>query len=48
MKRLILKNAISLLAVCSLGLTSCLDLDPVVNDKIIPENYFQNEDDARV
>ena len=47
MKRLILKNAISLLAVCSLGLTSCLDLDPVVNDKIIPENYFQNEDDAR-
>lgn len=35
------------MAVCSLGLTSCLDLDPVVNDKIIPENYFQNEDDAR-
>ena len=42
-----LKNTISLLAVCTLGLTSCLDLDPVVNDKIIPENYFQNEDDAR-
>lgn len=41
------KNTISLLAVCTLGLTSCLDLDPVVNDKIIPENYFQNEDDAR-
>ena len=47
MKRLISKNAISLLAAFSLGLTSCLDLDPVVNDKIIPENYFQNEDDAR-
>lgn len=47
MKRLISKNAIILLAALSLGLTSCLDLDPVVNDKIIPENYFQNEDDAR-
>lgn len=47
MKRLIFKNTISLLAAFSLGLTSCLDLDPVVNDKIIPENYFQNEDDAR-
>lgn len=42
-----LKNTISWLAVCTLGLTSCLDLDPVVNDKIIPENYFQNEEDAR-
>lgn len=29
------------------GLTSCLDLDPVVNDKISPENFFKNESDAK-
>ena len=30
------------------GLVSCLgDLDPIVNDKIIPENYFKDENDAR-
>lgn len=47
MKRLISKSTIVLLAAFSLGLTSCLDLDPVVYDKIIPENYYKNEDDAR-
>ena len=49
MKKL-LKNKIQYLLICAfgLGLTSCLgDLEPVVNDKIIPENFFKNEDDAK-
>ena len=49
MKKLIYKKIQYLLlgAFC-LGLTSCLgDLAPVVNDKIIPDNYFKNEEDAR-
>lgn len=47
MKRQILNKTLTLCAAASFGLTSCLDLDPVVLDKINPDNYFQNEDDAR-
>jgi hypothetical protein len=49
MKKLIYKTIqYFILAAFGLGLTSCLgNLDPVINDRIIPENYFQNEDDAR-
>lgn len=44
----IVKNIIVSLALCSsIGLTSCLDLDPVIYDKISPENFFQSEDDAK-
>lgn len=49
MKKLIFNN-IQYLLICVLGMgmTSCLgNLDSVVLDKIIPENYYQNEDDAR-
>lgn len=48
MKNFINKNMQYLLVcVCGLGLTSCLDLDPVINDKIIPDNFYKDENDAR-
>lgn len=47
MKNIINKNIQYLLFLCGLGLTSCLDLDPVVNDKIIPDNFYKDENDAR-
>lgn len=41
------KNILASLALCfSLGLTSCLDLDPVIYDQISPENFYQTEDDV--
>lgn len=49
MKNLIY-NKVHYLILCAFcfGLTSCLgDLDPVIYDKIIPENYFKDENDAR-
>lgn len=37
-----------LICVLCLGLTSCLrNLDPVIYDSIMPDNFFKNEDDAR-
>lgn len=49
MKNLIY-NKVHYIILCAFcfGLTSCLgDLDPVIYDKIIPENYFKDENDAR-
>lgn len=46
----IIYTTLRYLIICAfgLGLVSCLgDLEPVVNDKIIPENYFKDENDAR-
>lgn len=46
-----MKTKINILAGACLffvsGLASCLDLDPVVNDKISPENFFKSESDAK-
>lgn len=43
-----LQYSIGILASAFLLLTSCIgNLDPVINDKIIPENFFQDENDAR-
>ena len=37
-----------LMCILVLGTSSCLkNLDPIIKDKIIPDNYFKNEDDAR-
>ena len=48
MKNMIIKSAKYLaVAGLTLGATSCLDLDPVVFDKIAPENFFQTEEDAK-
>lgn len=38
---------VGVLAFCIVSLSSCLDLDPVVNDKISPENFFKSESDAK-
>ena len=38
---------LGVLVLCTVGLSSCLDLDPVVNDKISPDNFFKNESDAK-
>lgn len=37
----------ALVSLLGMGLGSCLDLDPVVYDKIIPENFYKTEADAR-
>lgn len=42
-----IKSTTVALAACSFGLASCLDLDPVIYDKIIPDNFYQSEEDAR-
>jgi hypothetical protein len=49
MKKLIYKYiTVSFLGIFGFGFTSCLgNLEPVVYDKISPENFFKNEDDAR-
>jgi hypothetical protein len=49
MKKLIYNSILSLfLGTFGLSLTSCLgNLEPVINDKIMPENFFKNESDAR-
>lgn len=34
-------------ALIGIGMGSCLDLDPVIYDKIIPENFYKTESDAK-
>lgn len=38
---------ITLVALLGIGMESCLDLDPVIYDKIIPENFYKTESDAK-
>ncbi|GHV50414.1 membrane protein [Bacteroidia bacterium] len=48
--RNLIYNAVQCLLIGAfmIGLSSCLgNLDPVINDKIMPENFFKSEDDAR-